>query len=108
MTRSAFSSMTFSGTAALELLGRALTNLFVALKHRREVRHLAELDDRMLADIGLTRSDVTGALGEPLTRNPSWVLVRNVKRHSRAERPDYSVKPVRPVVPMVTPMKRCA
>lgn len=108
MNRSASSPTTFSGTAALGLLARALTNLVVALKHRREVRHLAELDDRMLADIGLTRSDVTGALDEPLIRNPSWVLVRSASRHSRAERLDYSAKPVRPVVPMVRPLKRCA
>jgi uncharacterized protein YjiS (DUF1127 family) len=108
MNRSASSSTTFSGTAALGLLARALTNLVVALKHRREVKHLAEFDDRMLADIGLTRSDVTSALDEPLIRNPSWVLVRSAERHSRAERPDHAAKPVRPVVPMVRPIKGCA
>src|SRR4051794_24190007 len=104
MNRSTFSSTTFSGMAALGLLARALTNLVIALKHRREVRHLAELDDRMLADIGLTRSDVTSALDESLIRNPSWVLIRSAERHSQAERPDYSAKPARPVVPMVTPI----
>jgi uncharacterized protein YjiS (DUF1127 family) len=100
--------MTLSGTAALGQFARALTNLVQALKHRREVKNLAEFDDRMLKDIGLMRSDVSSALAEPFTRNPSWVLVRSAERHSRAEKPDHSAKPVRPVVPMVTPVKRCA
>ena len=108
MNRSALSSMTFSGTAALGQFARALTNLVKALQHRREVKHLAEFDDRMLKDIGLTRSDVSGALAEPITRNPSWVLVRSAERHSRAEKPDHSARPARPVVPMVKTINRCA
>ena len=108
MNRSALSTMTFSGMAALEQFARALMALVNALKHRREVRHLAEFDDRMLADIGLTRGDVMGALDEPLTRNPSWVLVRSAERHSRAERLAPAAGPVRPVVPMVKPLKRFA
>lgn len=108
MNRSALSSTTFLRMAALGQFARALTNLVQALKHRREVKHLAEFDDRMLADIGLTRNDVWSALDEPFMRNPSWVLVRSAERHSRAEKPDHSARPVRPVVPMVRPVKRCA
>lgn len=108
MNRSAFSSTTFSGMTSLGVFARALANLVQALKHRREVKHLAEFDDRMLADIGLTRSDVWSALDEPLIRNPSWVLVRSAERHSRAERADHSARQVRPVVPMVRPVKRHA
>ena len=108
MNRSALSTMTFSGMATLGLFARMLTNLVKALRHRREIKNLAEFDDRMLADIGLTRSDVWSALDEPFTRNPSWVLVRRAERHSCAEKPNHSVRPIRPVVPMVTPIKRCA
>ena len=108
MNRSAFSTTPFSGMAALGLFARALTNFVKALQHRREVKHLAEFDDRMLKDIGLTRSDVSSALAEPFTRNPSWVLIRSAERHSRAEKPDYSARQRRPVVPLVTPAKRCA
>lgn len=100
--------MTFTGMTAPGLFVRSLTNLAKALRHRREIKHLAEFDDRMLKDIGLTRSDVSSALSEPLLRNPSWVLVRSAERHSRGERPDRSVRPVRPIVPIVTPAKRCA
>ncbi len=94
--------------AALEQSVRLLAGIPKALRHRGEIKHLAELDDRMLKDIGLTRSDVSSALSEPLSRNPSWVLVRSAERHSRSEKVDHSAKPARPVVPFVTQAKRCA
>jgi uncharacterized protein YjiS (DUF1127 family) len=100
--------MTLTGMSALGQFVRSLTNLAKALRHRGEIRHLAEFDDRMLKDIGLTRSDVSYALSEPLLRNPSWVLVRSAERHSRSERSDRSNQPLRPVVPIVTQAKRCA
>ncbi|MBM6578918.1 DUF1127 domain-containing protein [Microvirga sp. BT689] len=108
MNRSILSAVSFSGAAALQQFVRSLTNLVKALRHRREIKHLAEFDDRMLKDIGLTRNDVSSALSEPLTHNPSWVLVRSAERHSRSEMVDHSAKPARPVVPFVTPVKRCA
>ena len=108
MNRFASTTMTLPGMAALGQFARSLVDLAKALRHRREIKHLAEFDERMLADIGLTRSDVTSALDEPLTRNPSWVLVRSAERHSRSERLAPSARQVRPVVPMVRPLKRCA
>lgn len=42
-----------------------------ALAHRRAVKRLADLDDRMLKDIGLTRGEVHGALASPLFADPS-------------------------------------
>jgi hypothetical protein len=38
--------------------------------------HLADLDDRMLADIGLTRTDLRDACSEPLWRDPTSMLAR--------------------------------
>jgi len=56
-----------------------------ALRHRGEVRRLAELDERALNDIGLTRLDVVGALAQPIFKDPSTVLmVRSVERRSRS------------------------
>src|SRR3954451_16186802 len=51
-----------------------------AIRHRREVRQLCTWDDGMLKDIGLTRSDVMGALSEPLSRDPSAVLAARFGR----------------------------
>jgi len=63
---------------------RQVGRLWRALTHRREVRQLLELTDRELQDIGLVRSDVIGALAEPMAADPSTVLlVRSVERRSR-------------------------
>lgn len=42
-----------------------------AWQNRRDVRMLLEFDDRMLSDIGLTRTDVTSALASPPDVDPS-------------------------------------
>jgi uncharacterized protein YjiS (DUF1127 family) len=49
-----------------------------AFRHRQDVAMLAGFDERMLADIGLTRSDVRDAFSEPLWRDPTTVLVDRV------------------------------
>ncbi|MBI1204745.1 MAG: DUF1127 domain-containing protein [Rhodopseudomonas sp.] len=45
-----------------------------ALRHRREAQVLARLDRHMLADIGLTRSDVQDAFSAPLWQDPTALL----------------------------------
>ena len=45
------------------------------LKNRRETASLVGLDDRMLADIGLTRGDLRDAISEPVWRDPTAILV---------------------------------
>ena len=68
--RPSFSALSFIVSvivAGLQKLGRAL-------KHRRDASLLAGLDDRMLGDIGLTRSDLRDAYAEPLWRDPTDVL----------------------------------
>ncbi|HEV3184703.1 MAG TPA: DUF1127 domain-containing protein [Xanthobacteraceae bacterium] len=52
----------------------------VALKHRHDAAILARLDDRMLADIGLSRRDVREAFSEPVWRDPTELLVNRVVR----------------------------
>ena len=68
------------GRLAVEL-AMSVAGFARALRHRREVMRLAELDDRTLKDIGLLRSDVAGALGEPYATDPSRILV--IRRHER-------------------------
>lgn len=80
---------------------RRILDLARAFRDRQEVKRLVEMDDRALKDIGLLRSDVDGALAEPLFRNPSAVLLRTVERRSRIDASARATKPVRPVVRVV-------
>ena len=45
-----------------------------AARNRRHVVALGELDDHLLRDIGLQRTDVLAVLSQPRHRNPSWML----------------------------------
>ena len=77
-------SWSMAARRVLSDAGVRVLALVRALRHRGEVRQLAELDDRALKDIGLTRLDVLGALGEPMFKDPSTVLmIRSVERRSR-------------------------
>jgi uncharacterized protein YjiS (DUF1127 family) len=65
---------------------RAAWRLVVAVRRRRQLSRLADHDDRMLADIGLTRSDVHDACSEPLWRDPTSMLSRRVnRRHANSQ-----------------------
>jgi uncharacterized protein YjiS (DUF1127 family) len=80
---------------------RQIGDVLVALEHRREVKHLAELDERILKDIGLSPLDVRGALSEPFFRNPSVLLVRSDERRARTRTSAPVRGPARPTVPVV-------
>jgi uncharacterized protein YjiS (DUF1127 family) len=69
--------------AAAAHIGRRLVE---AWRHRHDATALAALDDRMLADIGLTRADLNDALSEPLWRDPTSVLVRRKDERRWARR----------------------
>ena len=57
-----------------------------AYLNRRDMQVLAGFDDRMLADIGLTRGDLRDAVAEPLWRDPSHVLVIRSRERRLARR----------------------
>jgi uncharacterized protein YjiS (DUF1127 family) len=69
-----------------------------ALKNRRDANLLAELDARMLADIGLTRSDLRDAYGEPLWRDPTDILARRARdrRRHRVAKAGFATQPAAP------------
>jgi uncharacterized protein YjiS (DUF1127 family) len=58
----------------LALVSCWLKELVRALRHRREARVLTGLDRRMLADIGITRSDLHDAFSEPFWDDPTALL----------------------------------
>lgn len=53
---------------------RMFRNAAAAHENQRMVKELARWDDRMLADIGLHRSDVTRALMMPKDEDPTRML----------------------------------
>ncbi|MFO1184384.1 MAG: DUF1127 domain-containing protein [Bauldia sp.] len=59
---------------------------FAAFRRRREVMSLLDMDDRMLRDIGLMRTDVTSALSGPPLADPSPQLVALATERRFAER----------------------
>ena len=63
---------------------RRLRSFGRAIKNRRAATVLAGLDDRMLADIGITRSDLRDAYSEPLWHDPTDVLVGRAARTPHA------------------------
>ena len=60
------------------VLTRCWRGFVVRIKHRRELARLLDLDDHMLADVGLSRSDLHVSLWEPLWRDPTSFLERRV------------------------------
>ena len=57
-----------------------------AWRHRHDAAALAAFDDRMLADLGLTRADLNDALAEPPWRDPTSVLAHRQIERRRARR----------------------
>ena len=72
-------------------IGQGLREFADRVKNRRDVLRLADLDDRMLADIGLNRSDLRDAYAGPLWLDPSALLAsRAVERRVRHRRPEQT------------------
>jgi uncharacterized protein YjiS (DUF1127 family) len=92
MTALAFSSAVPLARALAALVGRAghaARQFAEHIRNRHEAMRLADLDDRMLADMGLNRSDLRDAYAEPPWRDPSDVLARRAAER-RLSRPRVS------------------
>jgi len=79
----------------LALVTHWLKRLSEARRHRREARVLAGLDRHMLADIGITRADVSDAFSEPFWQDPTELLREraNERRGSRLSRSRHETTP---------------
>ena len=76
------SSIIPASTAAVSAVRQAaravnmrVASILRAIANRRDITQLTHLDDHALKDIGLTRSDVRGALEVSLFDDPSRVLM---------------------------------
>jgi uncharacterized protein YjiS (DUF1127 family) len=96
--RTPYQPTTFS--LVLAAIARPLQAFGRAVQNRRAAAMLATMDDRMLADIGLNRSDLRDAYAEPLWRDPTEVLAAraNERRAHRARVP-LSISEAPPLVP---------
>ena len=67
---------------ALNAPSRIFGELLEARRGRRELARLANYDDAMLADIGVTRSDIEWALKQPWNADPSLALDARVNQRN--------------------------
>ena len=58
-----------------------VARLYRTWKNRRQIVHLTEFDDHVLADIGLTRGDIDAALSQPFSQDPSLQLQQIAQRN---------------------------
>jgi uncharacterized protein YjiS (DUF1127 family) len=70
--------------ASIAAAARRIRQLVRAYRNRSTATALAGFDDRMLADIGLTRSDVRDAFAEPLWQDPTELLRARALERRRA------------------------
>jgi uncharacterized protein YjiS (DUF1127 family) len=98
--------------AATAFVAQFALRLAKAFRHRRDLEALASFDDRLLADIGLTRGDLRFALSEPFWRDPALVLTNRAgerrAKQSRAMSMPSIVPAQRQRVPIPRPASRAA
>jgi uncharacterized protein YjiS (DUF1127 family) len=88
--------------SVLLMLVQRLWRIIVAVKRRQVLTRLAELDDHLLADIGITRYDLSAADREPLMRDPTALLAqracdrRDARQRSGRQFPDDVPHPASP------------
>ncbi len=70
--------------AKARLVVRAFAAVWTVMRNRRAVGALDDLDDHLLADIGLTRADLREAYDTPLLVDPSLRLAAVVGRQRRS------------------------
>ncbi len=88
-------------SAFAAVLKARLLAVFKAIRHRGDLALLARFDDRMLADIGLTRGDLRDAVAEPPWRDPTQVLV--ARAHERRALRGRAGVPYRLDAPSIAP-----
>lgn len=76
------------GRKAAQIVAR----IVVLWINRRATYRLAELDDRGLKDIGLTRNDVMGALDLPFMQDPTVPLVHRRRARRQLPPPPVSLR----------------
>ncbi len=76
MTQTTCNTGTAPGQGFFARVGNAVSGLLAYWRARSSLHQLQQLDDRVLADIGITRDDLTWADYLPTSRNPISELAR--------------------------------
>lgn len=110
----AITALSFSAAAPIQRVLTAIWRQFAyrakrlerAIERRRSAQVLARFDDRMLADIGLTRSDLRDANAESLFSDPTALLraralERRLARHGISHGLSTETAMALPLVPKV-------
>nr|WP_319516009.1 DUF1127 domain-containing protein [uncultured Cohaesibacter sp.] len=84
-------------SSAIAGLVRLVTAGATIMRNRAALKSLQELDERTLADIGLTRGDVITAASQPLHKDPMLIDPFDAKRRIHA-REQVLARWARPVI----------
>jgi uncharacterized protein YjiS (DUF1127 family) len=91
-------------TAFARIVVVRVRELVSAHRNRNEAAALAAFDDRMLADIGLTRSDLRDAMSAPLWHDPTNLLrARALERRLNRHRLSFGLREPRIAAPPLAP-----
>nr|WP_321458199.1 DUF1127 domain-containing protein [uncultured Cohaesibacter sp.] len=93
------SAYSFAATALARLVAYGST----IVRNRAALKNLQQLDDRTLADIGLTRGDVIAAASQPLHKNPMLIDPFEAKRRIHARELDVLARWHRPEQEIIVP-----
>ena len=93
--------------AAGRTIIRGIERLVRAVRNRQDAAMLAGFDERMLADIGLNRSDLRDAFAEPLWRDPTAILVDRACERRTNRLPVTFTASGRVTAPSIVPAQRC-
>jgi uncharacterized protein YjiS (DUF1127 family) len=90
--------------AMVSAVWRRVSEFARAYRNRRDAAVLATLDDRMLADMGLTRSDVRDAFAGPLWHDPTDLLrARSRERRLTRRRVSFGLEDPGVTAPPLVP-----
>jgi uncharacterized protein YjiS (DUF1127 family) len=91
------------------VVAKRVSGVLRAMKHRHDAQMLAGLDERMLKDIGLTRSDLRDAYAEPIWRDPTAVLVERAgERRQNRRRAAFGLQATVLSAPSIAPDTGCS
>ena len=108
----AITALSFAAAAPLRRVLGAIWRSFAyrakkferAIEHRRAAQALAKFDDRMLADIGLTRADLRDAYAESLWQDPTNLLrARALERRLARHGISHGLASERVIAPPLAP-----